>query len=148
MPKTRVKGERTTNIVYDEARPDAYFLIACAGYAAYRNAMVGNPAPRVADYLARVDNPQPGDLVLEVTTIHRVPWKHAGLGWLLRIAREPVWTPETWAEEEGDRPYSECPTQKVWYIDPLDPNVKETPYRWEDAEFVTIPNERVPGWME
>jgi hypothetical protein len=117
---------------------DLYRLIAINAYTAYRNTVVGNPAPAIAEQYARTTNPQPGDLVLEVSTI----WKQSRyaleapraqypeLGFLLRVEMEPF------PREEGETEPDDGAREKVWYIQPLDGSVPE--YRWVNANFIRV----------
>jgi hypothetical protein len=102
----------------EEINESLYRLIAVAGYAAYNNTLVGNPAPVVIDYNRRARMPQIGDLALEVSTIWRKPWPTAALGELVGF--------------EGD----------AALINPLDPQ-QDRPTRWVNCDFIAIPWEGV-----
>lgn len=80
------------------------------------------------------DNPQPGDLVVEIT---KRPDDPDAIGYL---------------EYHGDAPYGpddpmdgSVPMREVWDIYPLNPEAKlqtiggERVQRWENAQFVTVP---------
>jgi hypothetical protein len=76
-----------------EEKPSIYRLLAVAGFQAYSNSLVGNPAPEVRAYFERAHNPQVGDLVVETSTIWMPNWSGAALGWLLEDTYEPVQRP-------------------------------------------------------
>ena len=131
-----------------------YRLIALNGYAAYRNTMVGNPAPAVAEEGKRSRNPVPGDLVLETSSFSRPWWREdvspgPALGILLRRTDEPISTQEQldamhaiddcW--KSPDERLSDIPTEDVWYIEPLDPTVVPREVRWTNCSFIHIHTE-------
>jgi hypothetical protein len=127
-------------------------LIAINTYVAYSNSLVGNPAPAVRAVYERKRNPQPGDIVMETSTIWR--WaEHAdeapsdqypAIGVLLRIESEPVCTQTALDEMHADGDYfvrldeklTDVPTERVFYIKPLDGSVPE--YRWTNADFIRV----------
>ena len=130
------------------AKPSIYRLLAVAGYQAYNNSLVGSPAPAVAAYGCRVRNPQIGDLVVETSTIWMDDWNPAALGWLLDDLYEPVETEEEheamlaggdYWKVEGES-YDAVPSERIYYIDPLDPDAP-SPFRWHDADFISLPQE-------
>jgi hypothetical protein len=69
--------------------------------------LVGNPAPAVARTWQAAQNPQPGDLVVETSTLYW-PLSTSKIGTLLRIVREPF--------GEDPLPDGREQTQKVYYI--------------------------------
>lgn len=136
----------TTTTTQDTEKPGVYRLLAIAGFQAYNNSLVGNPAPSVRAYFHRAHNPEVGDLVVETSTIWMKKWNPAALGWLLEDTREPVQTDEEhdamlaegdyWKESaEG---HDAIPTERIFYIDVLDPEVP-SPFRWHNASFIMIP---------
>jgi hypothetical protein len=104
-------------------------LIEALAYNLYRATIVGDPAPFVRELGTRMANPQPGDLVLETTTLRRPNSYGARLGRLLRIVDEPF---PDWPDDEGD-----APLERVWYI--TLPDGRE--YRWTNASFIAVPTE-------
>lgn len=123
-------------------------LIACNAYAAYLNTLVGNPAPRIAEEGERTRAPQPGDVVLETSTIWR--WHDdpgPALGVLLRDVREPIYSREEFdaMHAEGDywdnpdEDYEILPTEQIFYVRPLDGSVEE--FRWHNATFIRVHSE-------
>jgi hypothetical protein len=105
--------------------------LAQSAHLAYTNALVGNPAPSVAEALSRMRDVRVGDLVLETTTYYRQPWSSAGLGYLMELEQEPVSDEENW---DGDLP---IPTEPVYYIRPLDGSQERV--RWTNARFIALP---------
>jgi hypothetical protein len=122
-------------------------LIALNGYAAYRNAMAV-PRTTIGDAFHRAIHPQPGDLVLEKTTVFRWAGEDTSpgpaLGYLLRVVQEPIVTQEALDEmhRQGDyynaldEKLDDIPKEKVFYIKPLDGSVPE--YRWHNADFIRL----------
>jgi hypothetical protein len=129
-------------------------LIAINAYVAYSNTIVGSPAPEVEAVGKRMTDLQPGDLVIERSTLWK--WaKHAdeapcdqypAIGVLLRIANDPVCTQAELDEMHTNGDYfvrigetlDEIPRERVYYIKPLDGTVPE--YRWTNADFIRISN--------
>jgi hypothetical protein len=120
-----------------------YDLIVANAYAAYRNCLVGKPAPRVYREYERRNNPQPGDLVMEISTRRR-----DGLGTLRSIDEEPIMGRveycEAWLEgnywgasHETDT-YADLPTERVFYVEALDPTQHPSTMRWVNADFIAI----------
>jgi hypothetical protein len=134
-------------------------LVAVLGYNLYSATLVGNPAPFVERLSRRIRDPQPGDLVLEVSTITRQlradPFDACGLGILRRVADEPAFTKEEHDEEQAalaaaipDEPYEpepyDPPLERVQYIDRLDGSGE---FRWHNAEFIAIPTDLANRWL-
>lgn len=113
-------------------------LVAINAYVAYSNTLVGNAAPAIHAQFLRTKDPQVGDVVLETSTVwqksrhvEETPTQFPQLGVLLRVAQEP------YPYEPGDYEDGEpIPTEKVWYIRPLDGSVPE--YRWTNAIFIRV----------
>lgn len=131
---------------------DSLRLVATLAYNLNSATLVGDPAPFVERLGERIRHPQPGDLVLEETTAARrlaeETFDSSGLGWLIREVREPVWSEDEWDEDEREmerpRPYSECPTERVFYVDRLDGGGE---IRWRDASFIAIPPMLSREWL-
>lgn len=128
-------------------------LIAINAYAAYCNVLMGTSAPRGREIFERMTHPEPGDLVLETSTIWQaarhaedVPKQLPCLGVLLRVVDEPVCTQADLdaMHAEGDsytspnESLADIPRERVWYIQPLDNSVPE--YRWTNASFIQVFN--------
>lgn len=98
--------------------------LAVAGYEAYSNSLVGNPAPRVQRYYERASHPQVGDLVLEISRGFHGRWDRDRFGELVHIGQEhgdTVYRVARWPEDEDG----------VWVTN------------WFNASFIAIP--RKPG---
>ncbi len=116
---------------------DAWRLLAINAYAAYSNALMASGYALAARrQLERTIAPQPGDVVLETSTVWR--WaryaeeaprqQYPELGVLLRITHEPF--PRQDGEENDGR------LEIVHYVRPLDGSVLE--YRWTNASFIRV----------
>jgi hypothetical protein len=116
-------------------------LLEVSAYRLYLSCL-GNTAPDARVLYGRMINPQVGDVVMEISTIH-----HDGqrpryesrtgdrIGTLMRIESEPMHTPEQWAEGGyGDEP---IPTERAWYLRLLDGRE----YRWVNASFIALPSD-------
>lgn len=112
-----------------------------------RNALtVGDPAPVVREMWERHQDPQPGDWVIETTTIYRLTYyperyDEATLLSLwdgqftryLRTEDRPAYTPEEWAD--GDDAGKPIPTEQVHVCE----NPDGSEYAWTNAELATVP---------
>lgn len=95
--------------------------LACA---LYDMTLVGNPPPKVQRMHESLTDPQPGDLVVEISGAFRP----ASVGVLLRVEPE-------FPDDEGSR-------WRRWVIEPLGAPGKEQ--GWVDARFVAVPTD-TPG---
>lgn len=87
---------------------------------------VGNPAPRVAALAARLEKPQPGDWVVEMSSgLYR--YRPEALGRLLVQREEPILS----EDGEGRAPA----TETWWYIEGVDGHLA----RWHNASFLALP---------
>jgi len=136
----------------DKATVRLLKLIAINAHAAYNSCLVGNPAPRVEAMYQRMITPEPGDLVLETSTIWR--WARdsdavacdqlPGLGILKRRALEPIMDRAAFDDMHAhgdywvrpDETLDDLPKETVYYIEPLDGTVPE--YRWVNANFIRV----------
>lgn len=105
----------------DEER--AARLIAVNGYAAYRNLLVANRPPFAERMYRRITHPVVGDLVLETSARMRQDWPASALGYLRKVAYEPV------PDCDG------CGPEDVWYVEPL---IGGETVRWRNATFIAI----------
>ncbi len=111
-------------------------LVAINAYRVYLGTLIGNPPPGLKALGERITNPEPGDLVLETSTIYK--WakdseqaplaQYPALGVLLRKTREPF----PGKEEDADP----VTYEDVWYLRPIDGSVSE--YRWTNANFIQV----------
>jgi hypothetical protein len=93
-------------------------------------------------------SPQPGDMVIETSTLHLVYGERfvarrdetlqKSVGRLVKKAVEPFHDDATWEEIKDG--YGARPMQTVWYVANLD----GTSCRWENADFVRIPETYCP----
>jgi hypothetical protein len=106
--------------------------------------LVGNPAPVVADLYARMRDPQPGDLVMEVG----VPFRRSdpdgqikGFGILIDHRKEWASTDEEWAAELAADPDLDPVADRfpdhAWYVQ-YGPAAEDV-CRWTNCEFIAIP---------
>jgi hypothetical protein len=109
--------------------------------------LVGNPAPIVAKMWDRMKNPQPGDLVLETSSLGRsdVEQRAMGFGFLLTHRDEWAQTDDEWAKEEVRPGYDEFDQPR-----PVEPRVYYVQYgpkpddicRWVNCSFIAVPTDR------
>jgi len=106
--------------------------------------LVGNPAPKVAEMYARMTDPRPGDLVMEVTSFFRtrdVDTKIKGFGILIDHRDEWASTDEEWAAElAGDAdldPVADRFRDHAWYVQ-YGPAAEDV-CRWVNCEFIAVP---------
>lgn len=105
--------------------------------------LVGNPAPVVERMGERLRNPQPGDLVVEMSAMYgpgNISRAIQGLG-ILIVDREEWWhTDEEWSVElaaEHYGPEDARPADHAWYIQ-YGPAAIDV-CRWTNCSFTTIP---------
>jgi hypothetical protein len=103
-------------------------LLGISAYLAWWNTLCGNPSPNQEDYQRRMNNPIPGDLVLETTTLARGSPPN-NIGRLLSVVPEPY---PDWDDEEEP-----VPTRDIWTIETLDGQR----VRWENCHFIKIPED-------
>lgn len=134
---------------------DVITFLDAVGYEFYRSQLVGNQCESMRTRWQRMQNPQPGDLVLETSSCPmrlrggKMPPHVAsvtGIGILERTAREPIAVDEWDEAEDGPKP-----TEEVFYIRRLDNETIDSPwgnnvFRWTNASFVVlIPKGRMAG---
>lgn len=113
--------------------------IAVLGRQVWMATLVGHPAPIIQDLHTRMQAPQPGDLVMELSTFHRGDWSESAVGRLQRVTSEPAYTAEQWAEGGDERP---IPHEEVTYIESL---LTGAVSRWVNADFTALPDGS-EGW--
>jgi hypothetical protein len=112
-------------------------LLAMSAYQLWIAMLHGGDVPSHDVMRARMKAPEVGDIVMETSTIgHRIR-DHVRIGRLLRVTREPVFTPEKWAEG-GGTPDEPIPDERVVYIKPLVADVPGGEYRWTNADFIVV----------
>jgi hypothetical protein len=122
-------------------------MLAAVGYELYRSNLIGNAPPSSRERFQRMTNPQPGDLVIEVSTSGY--WLHPSyslgpyeylkvenvIGILEKITREPYlreYGEPTWNEKEEGKPE---PLEDVIYLRLL---ASGDTFTWRNAQIVTI----------
>lgn len=111
--------------------------------ALYSACCVGNQAPVVAEMWARMTDPRPGDLVMEVGTPFRKSNPDAqikGFGILLDHRQEWMSTDEEWTSARAEDPdvrEDERFHDHAWYVQ-YGPAAEDV-CRWTDCEFIAVP---------
>lgn len=129
------------------SRRELVVLLANATYAMYRAVLVGNPAPITKEAYQRMQAPQPGDVVVEISSVSRRDWPlSTGVGTLLFTADRKPRTDAEWiaAQEAGfwrarkqrPRANAEPDLSDYWYVDPLDGAQRAC---WQNAQFIAVP---------
>lgn len=102
--------------------------IIASTYALYCVTMRGDPTRAEASIRSyMIAPPQPGDLIMEISTIWRRDRDAARLGRLVRCGREPI--PDWEEERDGANP-----GEVVWHIQP--DGGEE--HRWVNAHFIRV----------
>ena len=124
----------------DDLTKEIIRMLEIAVYKIWDATLVGSPCEHVHSLNQEMRNPVPGDLVVEITTLlgsvikdnanqTTIPRGIQGIGYLVKVAKEPVWT-EQEAIEQGWS--GEIPQEDVTYIKLFD----GTECRWTDARFI------------
>ena len=79
---------------------------------AYRATLAGNPGPVASQIGKRIRNPQPGDLVAEISGAREPGSARKGLGVLIECRREWLCTDEEWGRAGNDG----RPSGDTWYV--------------------------------
>lgn len=116
-------------------------LLCVNAYEVYCSTLHSCDAPCTRDLGAFCKNVQPGNLVMECSTIWMPERDEHRLGRLLRTERRPMHTPEEWAAmgAESDEP---IPTDLYWVIQRLD----GSEYHWHNATFIRVSEK--PGMFD
>lgn len=102
--------------------------------------LVGNQAPVVKAMYERMNDPQPGDLVIETSSARRPGSEYRGFGFLLARRREWCSNDEEWAIYRAEQPDDdERLADHYWYVQ-YGPGERDIA-RWEDCEFIAIPDD-------
>ncbi len=110
-------------------------LLFVSAYQVYRSTLHGCGAPITGMLRDALTKPEPGHLVMEITTIYMPERDAFRFGRLLRRAYEPSWTAEQWADPEVNaHPEAPRPTTLIWYVALED----GTEYRWDNADFIRV----------
>lgn len=131
---------------------DDYLLSLEPQAVAHRNALitmsrhlmtatlVGNPAPIVSRMYRRLKDPQPGDLVVEMSAeLRDAHHRISALGILLERRVEWYDTDKEWAEIFAEDPdgWDERRRDDAWYIQ-YGPDAKDVA-RWTNCQFDVVP---------
>jgi len=90
----------------------------------------------INDLFNELRDPKLGDLVMETTTFrisNRDPLE--GIGRLISITREPIYTQKEW-EEAGAEDGEPIPTEKIYTIALVFDDGRE--FRWKNASFIKV----------
>lgn len=117
-------------------------LLEIAVYKIWDVTLVGNPCEYVRKLNEEMRHPQPGDLVVEATTIvgdemvdkegKIIPLGIQGIGYLIKTTKEPMRIDEE-AMKQGRS--DEIPQEEVTYIKLFDGSL----CRWTNARFIKAP---------
>ncbi|HWB34526.1 MAG TPA: hypothetical protein VHA75_00725 [Rugosimonospora sp.] len=107
--------------------------------------LVGNPAPVVQRMYERITHPQPGDLVVEATTLYRADpdTRIKSLGILVEHREEWWTTDEQWEAdkaEDGTLTEDDRLTDHAWYVQ-YGPDPEDI-CRWVNCDFIVLPIEQ------
>lgn len=132
-----------TNHDSEHARESVRRLVVLLQGAAYNlwSACLCSGPPMLRDLFEELDNPKPGDLVMETTT-HTMKSRNPleGIGTLVSVASEPMFTREQ-ATDAGYAADVEIPTAKVWTITLDFDDGRE--FRWQNASFIKVKTDRI-----
>lgn len=154
QPREGITGTPRTDddlLDLDDRAVARRLLMAGTAQAIYTAVLVGNPAPRVAALYERMSEPQPGDLVMELSSRGRrrsgqdVDTTIKALGILIAHREEWASTDEEWAAEAaeyGHDPVADRATDHAWYVQ-YGPAAEDV-CRWTNCEFLAIPTGE--GW--
>lgn len=144
QPREGVAGtERTEDdlLALDDKAIARRLMMIGTARALHSATLVGNPAPKVAEMSARMRNPRPGDLVLELTNRRQdVDTQIKGFGILVEHRNEWASTDDEWAAtcaEDPDVRADERFHDHAWYVQ-YGPAAEDV-CRWTNCEFIAIP---------
>lgn len=103
-------------------------LLAVNAYVAWSNVLSGCNSNAQNHYFEQMENPENGDLVLEITSMGRAE-SIDRIGRLISTQRVPI---AGWEDE--DEP---APTEQTWTIKTLDGRE----FTWSNANFIVIPED-------
>lgn len=119
-------------------------ILELTAYNLFLSALM-NPSDKAHQSLFdRMRNPQPGDLVVERSTIGFAHGNGTRCGVLLRKVQEPMHTAEAW-KEAGGADGEKIPEWTAWYIRLVFDDGRE--FRWTNADFIAIPQEVWNWWQ-
>lgn len=111
-------------------------LFYVSAYQVYLDTLHTCGAPITRKLADAIQNPKPGHLVMETSTIYMPERDESRFGRLLRKTREPCYSSDEW-RAQGGKDEEPIPTESVWYIEL--PDGRE--YRWVNADFIRVLDE-------
>lgn len=124
---------------------DKKFLRAFAAnaYSAYtlslRAELQNRLGPRLHEWFHTL---MPGQLVMEISTIHFPKFDDKRLGYLLSAQREPSFSPEEWEAIKDEWGGEECPMVMTYRIRLLTTGEEQ---KWTNASFIRIAEQSDEG---
>ena len=106
----------------------------------WSSVLTGNQCENVRKTYEDMGNPQPGDLVIEMSTVYRrtmqdkSPRSICGIGYLESVTFEPYCSIEKWREDGNE---DDVPKERVFNLTLLDGRK----FRWVNAMFLKVPIE-------
>jgi hypothetical protein len=113
-------------------------LLKGAAYETWRASLCAGPQS-IRDLFNELKDPKPGDLVMETTT-HRMKNRDPleGIGRLVSITHEPMYTLEAW-KEGGGVDGEPIPMETIYTIALIFDDGRE--FRWRNASFIKVKTE-------
>lgn len=109
-------------------------LLIASAYANYSSSLIGGP-PISHERFKFFKEFKPGDLVMEVSSLHFGRNDADRIGWLLTDQMEPYGTDEWWEENKADYGDEPRPQERVFTIRRL---IGGEPFRWTNAMMVRV----------
>lgn len=109
-------------------------LLIASAYAAYSSSLIGGPeiAHRRFEFFQQF---KPGDLVMEVSSLHVRSYDGHRIGRLITDQMEPYGTDEWWEQNKADYGDEPRPQERVYTIKCL---VGGETFRWTNAMMVRV----------
>lgn len=110
-------------------------LLKHSAYNTYLATLCGGPK-YLQDLFKELRNPRVGDLVMETTT-HRMRDRNPveGIGRLVRVTSEPMYTRQAW-NAFGGKDSEPIPEEKIYTIELVFDDGRE--FRWKNADFIKV----------
>lgn len=142
QPREGIFGrDRTDGLLsLDESAVPARALIMTLALNLHKAALMFNPPAYLKDLRTQMDNPRPGDLVLELSTAYslmRGRFAIEGLGFLIETRTEWWHLNEEWEECKDDYAPDPRPTDTVSYVQ-YGPNAADV-VRWSNHTLIGVP---------
>lgn len=110
-------------------------ILIASAYAAWCSQLISGP-PKTLERFRWFKNFEPGQLVMEVTSLHQEAQNEYRIGHLLSVGMEPFHSDEEWEQVKAEWKGQPRPTEKVYRIRTL---VHGTEFRWRNADFIRVP---------